>query len=152
MVASSRTENLNPQYWKQMRVLESKGTAPAAQSSENVQEKAECTQNAGSGLDPGAAHSQIEGHVVQHVLAESVNSLSLTPQGQELIPPLLSWCLQSESKGSEPLAVAAPTVAQHELPTTENAASGMDPNIAGDKLEGYVPRYFLKEDGKHDDS
>jgi hypothetical protein len=152
MVASSRSENLNPQYWKQVRVLESEGTSPAAQSRENIQEKAECTQNAAPALGPAAAGNQIAGHVVEHTLQESVNPLGITPQAQTSIPMLLLHCLENEAEGTEPLAVAAPTVAQTESPTTESVANELDPQVSGDKLQGYVPKYFLKEDGKHDDS
>ena len=152
MVASARSENLNPQYWKQVRVLESKGTAPASQSSLNTQESAPLTQSAGGALDPSAAGNQVAGHVITHVVQESVSTLVLTPRENDMIPPLLAYALQSQDTGLAPLAIAAPTVPQMEAPTTENSADGLDPHVAGDKLEGYVPRYFLKEDGKRDDT
>ena len=51
---------------------------------------------------------------------------------------------------STPLAVAAPLVPPQQAEARENAPQGMTPTSAGDKLEGYVPRFFLKEDGKDD--
>jgi hypothetical protein len=124
---------------------------PLAVERTNTQESAVCAENDATPLDVSSAHNQIEGHVVTFVVQESHNPMELIPKGYELVKES-HGCIESAPTGLKPLAVAAPTAAQTELPTTENATKGLDPNAAGDKLEGYVPRYFLKEDGKHDDT
>jgi hypothetical protein len=124
---------------------------PLGAIAENSQERVEATESHSPQMGPGVAGNQIEGHVVTFVVQEAVNPMELVPR-ESLVSNENHGCVQSAPTGLQPLAIAAPTAPQVELPTTQNAANGLDPHVAGDKLEGYVPRYFLKEDGKHDDS
>ena len=59
---------------------------------------------------------------------------------------------KAEKSASVPLAVAAPLVPPQAAEARENVSQALGPSAAGDKLEGYVPRFFLKEDGKDDHS
>lgn len=109
----------------------------------------ECIENAPVALAPIASGNGVERHVPAGA-KEGVNPMELAERGHETVPQMLAWALQSGDAGLKPSAIAAQTAPQLELPTMENKASGINPNVSGDKLEGYVPRYFLKEDGKHD--
>lgn len=124
---------------------------PLASEALNSNESAPITENGAKSREVNSAVNQIEGHVVTFVVQESANPMELVPRGTAVFREAQD-CVQSVSNGLKPLAIAAPTAPQSELPTTENRANELDPHIAGNKLEGYVPRYFLKEDGKHDDS
>jgi hypothetical protein len=55
---------------------------------------------------------------------------------------------QNANAGIEPRKGGAETIAQHELPVTQNGSQDLGPNSAAGKLDGYEPKFFLKEDGR----
>jgi hypothetical protein len=124
---------------------------PLAVGAVNIQDSLEVKGNSAQAMALGAAGNKIEGWVENVVVAQAVNPMEIVPRGTELEREAIE-CLQSATPDQSPAAMAVRTSAVEQYRTSENVASGIDPHAAGDKLEGYVPRFFLKEDGKHDDT
>lgn len=124
---------------------------PLAAQTSVQQEIGEAKESHAEPFAPASAGNKIEGHVVTFVVQESHNPMGITPR-ETLLVNEIRECVQSATTGLVPLATNIATAPQKELPVSENASNGLDPNSAGDKLEGYIPRYFLKEDGKDDNS
>lgn len=146
MVAITRSENLNPQYWKLSRVIHPKGTAPVAAQSVPTFEPAEAKETEYV-LVPANAVDKLKGYVpVDRLTVKKI--LEAAPQVQGQVNSQEWWDAHPSNQSSQPLLKAAELVPPQELPCTQSTAPVLAPSSGSDKLEGYEPRYFLKEDGK----
>ena len=142
-----QTRNRREVYVFPNNVRES--SPPSVSASQNVYEKSRSLSNEAEGFKPSYAGNQIEGHVVTFVTQEGAKQVELTPHVTH-IEQETRECLQNGGNRLEPLAAAAPIVAPHATEYVQNEGSSLQPIASTDQLEGYQPRYFLKEDGKDD--
>jgi hypothetical protein len=122
-------------------------SVPHGTLSHNENEGVQCTENAPQTLKPKAAESHPDGAVTFVVQQGS--------QAMEIHPKETVWaredvnCVQSAGSALKPLEAVQAALPQLEMTVKESVSVGV-PQVAGDKLEGYVPKFFLKEDGKDD--
>jgi hypothetical protein len=144
------THNSREEYAYPIPKSERAPATPLAVGNENIQERLEVRANAAQDMALTAAGDKLAGHVDRFVMPESVSAIGLVPRGTELEREAVQ-CVETARADAKPVALAAQTSAVEVYGVSENVPTGA-PQAAGDKLEGYVPRFFLKEDGKHDDT
>lgn len=146
MVAITRSDNMNPQHWRRVRVLTPKNTAPVVAQSVPTFEPGEAKETEYV-LVPAESVDKLKGYIpVDRLTVKKILEAAPQAQGQVNIQ---DRGVAKTSQGSlHPLQAAAELIKPQELPCTQSAAPVLGPAAGGDKLEGYEPRYFLKEDGK----
>lgn len=148
MVSATRSDNLNPWLWKKERVARHKDTAPKAIQSVNTFEKAEATETEYV-LVPSNAVDKLKGYVpVDRLTAAKILEQAPATQASKLIQERAA-ATQAAASQLRPLPKAEALVAPEPAPCTQSKGS-LAPSASLDKLEGYEPQYFLKEDGKDD--
>jgi len=148
MVSATRSDNLNPWLWKKERVARHKDTAPKAIQSVNTFEKADATETEYV-LVPSNAVDKLKGYVpVDFLTAQKI--LEQAPAAQaSALQREKAKATQNAASVLKPLQKAEVLLAPEAAPCTQSTGS-LAPSASLDKLEGYEPRYFLKEDGKDD--
>ncbi len=120
--------------------------APAVKTTQNDYERRAVNETHHSTLAPPMAGERPEGREVTCVQGSA--QVQLQPRATE-IQQETRECLQS-SGSLNPLAAQSAIVPPVEHALSESAGLDLKPVSSVDQLEGYEPRYFLKEDGKDD--
>jgi hypothetical protein len=148
MVSATRSDNLNPWHWKRERAPRNRDTAPKAASSVNSFEKADATETEYV-MVPSNAVDKLKGYVpVDRLTAAKILEQAPATQASKLVQERAA-ATQAAASQLRPLPKAEALVAPEPAPCTQSKGS-LAPSASLDKLEGYEPRYFLKEDGKDD--
>ena len=150
MDGPSRTlaDNLSPWLWKKERAPRHKNTAPQAIQTVNTFEKGEATETEYV-LVPAESVDKLKGYIpVDRLTAAKI--LEQAPAAQaSALQREKAKATQNAAREIKPLAKAEALIAPVASPCTQSTGS-LAPTASLDKLEGYEPRYFLKEDGKDD--
>jgi hypothetical protein len=149
MVSATRSDNLNPWLWKRERVARYKDTAPKAVQSVNTFERAEATETEYV-MVPSNAVDKLKGYVpVDRLTAAKILEQAPATQASALLQEKAK-ATQNSPSALKPLPKNEALLAPIGAICTQNRPNSLIPTVSGDKLEGYEPRYFLKEDGKDD--
>jgi hypothetical protein len=145
--AASQSDNLNPWQWKKERAPRYKNTAPSVKESVNTFEKGECSETEYV-LVPAAAVDKLKGYVpVDRLTAKRILEQNPAIHGSENTQDRRE-ARSNAGIALNPLARAQELTTPPIAPCSQSAGPVLAPMAAPDKLEGYEPQYFLKEDGK----
>jgi hypothetical protein len=147
--AITHSDNLNPWQWKSERAPRHKNTAPLAIQTENTFETGDCKETEYV-LVPLNSVDKLKGYVpvdkltVKRILEQAPNAqgaLNVQDRAEARVTsaPVL-----------QPLTKATELIQTEPAKCSQNSGPALVPVSAPDKLEGYEPKYFLKEDGKDD--
>jgi hypothetical protein len=147
MVSQTRSENLNPQFWRKLRALVPKNTAPIAKESVLTFESGE-TRETEYALVPISSVDKLKDYVpVDRLTAQKI--LEQAPALHE--SKLLQEKAHARANAGHrlaPLAHSSTDCVVIETKVTANAGNTLNPVSSVDQLDGYEPKFFLKEDGK----
>lgn len=144
--AVSESDNLNPWHWKKERAPRSKNTAPSVSQTSVTFDRAEALHNRYAGTPEAAGELAEQRQIAaldsteqpsQPLLQETINTQACEPVLANTVADLGPQVLSHETIGVQ----AAPTL--------KNEAAG-NPAASKDLLEGYEPKFFLKQDGYDD--